>query len=157
MSLVALFPHGIAHYLVGGIVIGVGVSLLYVTTGLIGGMSTVLSSTWSYVSRYPFFHQAPLRASRQWRSFYAAGLLLGALTYVATLGQGEVVVTQVASWQLALGGFVAGFGARLSSGCTSGHGICGLASLQLPSFLAVCIFLTTAIVTANIVKLFGGA
>ena len=66
-------------------------------------------------------------------------------------------MTHVAPWQLALGGFVAGFGARLSGGCTSGHGICGLASLQLPSLLAVLIFLATAIVTANVVRAPGGA
>ena len=60
-------------------------------------------------------------------------------------------------WQLAAGGFIAGFGARLSSGCTSGHGICGLASLQLPSLLAVLIFLATAIATAQLVRALGGA
>ena len=49
-----------------------------------------------------------------------------------------------------------GFGARLSNGCTSGHGICGLASLQLPSALAVVTFLATAILVANLVKLPGG-
>jgi uncharacterized membrane protein YedE/YeeE len=60
-------------------------------------------------------------------------------------------------WQLLLGGFIAGFGARLSNGCTSGHGICGMASLQLPSLLAVLTFLATAMVTANLVRSLGGA
>ena len=48
-----------------------------------------------------------------------------------------------------MGGIIAGFGARLSNGCTSGHGICGLGSFQLPSLLAVLIFLVAAIVTAQ--------
>ncbi|MBL0892615.1 MAG: YeeE/YedE family protein, partial [Gemmatimonadaceae bacterium] len=45
-----------------------------------------------------------------------------------------------------------GYGARLSRGCTSGHGICGLASLNRPSLLAVCTFMLTAIVTANLLS-----
>ncbi len=66
------------------------------------------------------------------------------------------VQTQVAAWQLPVGGFIAGFGARMSNGCTSGHGICGLASLQIPSLLAVATFLTTAIVVAHVVLALGG-
>jgi len=62
----------------------------------------------------------------------------------------------VSWWQLALGGFIAGYGARLSNGCTSGHGICGLASLQLPSLLAVLIFLGSAMVSAALIKTLGG-
>jgi hypothetical protein len=57
-------------------------------------------------------------------------------------------------WQLAAGGFIAGFGARLSNGCTAGHGICGMASLQPPSMLAVAIFLATAMLTARAVRAF---
>ena len=53
-------------------------------------------------------------------------------------------------WMMFGGGVLVGFGARLSRGCTSGHGICGLASLQLPSLLAVLTFLATAILTANV-------
>lgn len=59
-------------------------------------------------------------------------------------------------WQLGLGGLLVGYGARLSNGCTSGHGICGMASLQLPSTLAVLIFMGTAFVTANVVLALGG-
>jgi uncharacterized membrane protein YedE/YeeE len=64
--------------------------------------------------------------------------------------------TGVPWWRLGVGGFIAGFGARLSNGCTSGHGICGLGSFQLPSLLAVVIFLASAIVTAQLVAAFGG-
>ena len=150
------FPNGIGHYLAGGILLGVGVSLLFLTTGLIGGMSAAFSSTWSYVSQLEFFQQDKWKKSRQWRLVYAAGLILGALIYLLTLGGGETFVTKVAWWQLALGGFLAGFGARMGSGCTSGHGVCGLSSLQFPSLVAVCIFMTTAIVTANAIAWLGG-
>lgn len=152
----ALFPHGWAHYIEGGLVIGAGVALLFLATGLIGGISTFYTAVWSFVSRQPYFQQARFAGSRNWRVVYAVGLVAGALVWLVTSGA-PAIVTQVTWWQLAAGGFIAGFGARLSSGCTSGHGICGLASLQLPSLLAVLIFLATAIATAQLVRALGGA
>jgi uncharacterized membrane protein YedE/YeeE len=150
----SLFPQGILHYLLGGLVIGAAIGLLYLMTGLVGGMSTLFSSTWSYVTRRPFFQQEHLVASRTWRLAYAAGLILGALIYLATLG--EPFTTEVSGGRLLVGGLLIGFGARLSNGCTAGHGICGLASLQLPSLLAVLVFLATAIGVAHFVQWLGG-
>jgi uncharacterized membrane protein YedE/YeeE len=54
------------------------------------------------------------------------------------------------AWQLLLGGLLVGYGARLSNGCTSGHGICGLGSLQIPSLVAVLTFMATGFLTANL-------
>jgi len=150
-----LFPYGTTHYFVGGLLIGAGVSLLFLATGLIGGVSTFFSATWSYVSAAPFFQQPRFVNTRGWRLLYAAGLVLGAAVFVAATGH-AVATTQVSSWQLLAGGFLVGFGARLSNGCTSGHGICGMASLQMPSILAVIIFLTTGILTAHAVLTLGG-
>lgn len=151
----SLFPLGIAHYLAGGLIIGLGVALLFLVTGLIGGASTVFSSTWSYVSSLPHFRQPRLTGSRAWRLVYAGGMLLGGALFVALAG--ERFVTAVPGWQLALGGFVAGFGARLANGCTSGHGICGLALLKPQSLLAVLAFLATGMLTAHAVRALGGA
>lgn len=152
----ALFPFGYAHYLGGGLIIGCGVALLFLTTGLVGGMSTVFSSTWSFVSRLPYFAQARFRDSRGWRLVYAAGLILGAALWWALGGGDAAYRVTIPWWQLAAGGFIAGFGARMSNGCTSGHGICGMASLQAPSLLAVLTFLATAIATAHLVLALGG-
>jgi hypothetical protein len=58
--------------------------------------------------------------------------------------------TSVPVWQLVVGGFLVGYGARLGNGCTSGHGICGLGSLQWPSLLAVLTFMGTAFLTAHV-------
>lgn len=153
----SLFPLGIAHYLVGGIIIGCGVSFAYLTTGLVTGMSTLFSSTWSFFSRLSFFQSTRIAGSRQWRLMLALGLIIGAALWMFTLNAGVAVTTEVPGWQLLAGGFIAGFGARLSNGCTSGHGICGLASLQIPSLGAVVVFLCTAIATAQLVAHFGGA
>jgi uncharacterized protein len=124
-------------------------SLLFVSTGRIGGMSTVFTTIWSFFSQAPYFREERFVSSRGWRLVYAAGLVLGALAWLAAIG--EPFQTQVPPWQLALGGFLAGFGARLSNGCTAGHGICGMASLQPASILAVATFLATAMVTARVV------
>ncbi len=149
-SLLSLLPHGWQHYLLGGLLIGSGVGLLFVFTGRVGGMSTVFSSTWSFVVQRPFFQQARFVGSRGWRLVYAVGLVVGALVWWVTLGQQAPQTTGVPIWQLLAGGFLVGYGARLGNGCTSGHGICGLGSLQLPSLYAVLTFMATAFITANL-------
>ena len=150
------FPLGWKHYLAGGVTIGLGVTLLFALTGFIGGVSTTFSAVWSFFTRFPFFRQERFVASRSWRLAYALGLILGAAGFVATLGHGHIEITAVPWWQLLVGGVLVGLGARTANGCTSGHGICGLASLQLPSLLAVLTFLATAILTAHAVHALGG-
>lgn len=146
----SLFPLGWQHYLAGGLVIGCGVALLWVATGRLAGMSSVFSSSWSFVSRRPYFQQPRWLASRAWRLQMALGLVLGAGLWWLWLGPGEPMGTEVPAWRLALGGLLVGFGARMAGGCTSGHGICGLASLKLPSLLAVLTFMATGFVTAQV-------
>ncbi len=146
-----LFPLGWQHYLLGGLSIGAGAALLFVLTGRIGGMSTVFSSSWSYLLRRPYFQQRRFVDSRSWRLVYALGLILGALVWWLGFAAGKPEATTVPVWQLLVGGFFVGYGARLGNGCTSGHGICGLGSLQLPSLLAVLTFMATAFLTANLI------
>jgi uncharacterized membrane protein YedE/YeeE len=146
----SLFPLGWQHYLLGGLFVGAGAALLFVLTGRIGGMSTVFSSTWSYVVQRPFFQQRRFVDSRGWRLVYALGLILGALVWWLVFAGGVREATAVPVWQLLVGGFFVGYGARLGNGCTSGHGICGLGSLQWPSLLAVLTFMATAFLTANL-------
>ena len=147
------FPYGFERYLVGGLAIGVGVAVLFVTTGRLGGASTVFSATWSWFSRLPFFQQSSLRDSRNWRAIYALGMLLGGVVYV--LAGLPVEGSDIATWRLVLGGLLIGFGARLGGGCTSGHGICGMASLSGGSMLMVAVFLSTAIMTAMLMSAWG--
>lgn len=145
-----LFPFGWQHYLWGGLVIGAGVALLYACTGWVGGMSTVFSSTWSYVLQRPFFQQARFVQSRHWRLIYALGVVLGAALWRFALSEDPLPQTRVPIWQLFVGGLCVGYGARLGNGCTSGHGICGLGALQWPSLGAVLTFMATAFLTANL-------
>jgi uncharacterized membrane protein YedE/YeeE len=148
-----LFPLGWQHYLLGGLTIGAGVALLYLFNGWVGGMSSVFSSSWSFVFKRSFFQQDRFINTRHWRLVYALGVVLGALVWRFALAGGETQHTSVPVWQLLLGGFLVGYGARLGNGCTSGHGICGLGSLQLPSLGAVLTFMATAFMTANLMAL----
>lgn len=150
MNLDTLFPLGWQHYLLGGLLVGLGTALLYVFTGRIGGMSSVFSSSWSWLVQRPYFQAARYVQTRGWRLVYAAGLIAGALVWWLGWTDGTPLATQVPAWQLLVGGFLVGYGARLGGGCTSGHGICGLGSLQLPSLYAVLTFMATAFLTAHL-------
>ena len=151
--MLSLFPHGVDHYLTGGLLIGGGIALLYIATGRPGGISTSFSAFWTWFVRTPFFQQAALLETRQWRLVYALGLVLGGALYVS-LGL-PLTPSELPAWKLALGGLLIGFGARLGGGCTSGHGICGMASLSPGSILMVGIFLGTAMLTHALLRLAG--
>jgi uncharacterized membrane protein YedE/YeeE len=153
----ALFPTGFAHFVAGGLFIGLGVGLLYVLTGRVGGMSTLLTACWSWVSSRRFFHEGRFVETREWRLAYAVGLVAGAACFLlVTSGEGAFV-TGVQWWRLALGGVLVGFGARWSGGCTSGHGVCGLGGLQGASLAAVVTFMAVGILVARLVGMLGVA
>ena len=75
-------------------------------------------------------------------------MILGAFIYAITLSPDGFFTTSLQWWRLLLGGFLVGFGTRLSQGCTSGHGISGLASLSNASLYAVITFIAVGILTA---------
>ncbi len=143
-----LFPTGVASYLYGGLLIGAGVALIYLTTGIVAGASGFFSSTLSWFSARPCFRLPRLLGDRTWRAVFSAGLVAGAIAFTMTVRGGELFVTAVQPWRLALGGFLVGLGTRLSRGCTSGHGICGLSSWSRASLLAVITFMGVAIAVA---------
>ena len=92
---------------------------------------------------------------RDWRLVLCLGLISGAVLYTLTLAPSGMFVTGVGLWRLALGGLLVGFGTRLSNGCTSGHGISGIASLSTTSLYAVITFLGFGIITAHLLELMG--
>lgn len=144
-----IFPTGWVHFLIGGVLIGLGVSLMFVFTGRVVGLSSFYSASLSWVSKRAYFQNENHVSSRFWRTAVAVGLVLGALIWFVAFAEVTVQATNVSVYRLGLGGILVGFGARLSNGCTSGHGICGLSSLSLSSLLAVLVFMMCAIVTAS--------
>lgn len=149
--LTILFPTGWGHYLAGGLIIGMGVSLIYVVLGKAAGISTFFSAALSFIVNSAHFQSTALVDSRVWRLFYALGLIIGAGLWLQFYGPTEELHTHVSVQKLLIGGVLVGFGARLSGGCTSGHGICGISSLSLGSLVAVFVFMCTAIITANLI------
>ena len=150
-----MFPLGIEPYLVGGILVGAGVSFIYLTTGLHATQSSFFTTTLSWLSRRKHFQRAINIQERGWRLSLALGLVLGALTYTLVFSESGLYTTTVSLTRLVVGGFLVGLGTRFSGGCTSGHGISGLASLSMTSLYAVATFMGTAILTANILQFLG--
>ncbi len=149
----SLFPLGINHYILGGLLVGVGIAIPFIFTGLVAGASTVFTSTWSFVNKGSFFQSPGFVATRHWRLALTAGLMTGGFVYIVLFNSGEAVVTEIQPWRLLLGGIIIGIGTRMSGGCASGHGICGNAALEKVSLVATITFLVTAIVVANLTSL----
>ena len=142
-----LFPQGIWNYIIGGALIGFGVSFIYVLTAFITGASSNIDSIISLISnKFPKKHT-------KYRILLLMGFMFGAFIY--TFINNSWSMTSVSYWRLFIGGIFVGFGTRLGRGCTSGHGICGIASLSKSSIINVIIFVITAIIVANIVKFVG--
>jgi len=150
-----MFPLGIEPYLVGGIIIGIGVALVYLITGLHATQSSFFTTTLSWFSKRKNFQKDSNIKERGWRLTLAIGLVIGALIHTLALSPIGFWTTSVQLWRLILGGLLVGFGTRLSSGCTSGHGISGLASLSKTSLYSVIVFMGVAIITASIVQMLG--
>ena len=150
-----MFPLGISHYLIGGLIIGLGVGFIYMTTGLHATQSSFFDTTLSYFSNKSYFKKKEYLDSRVWRIILAIGLIIGALLYTILFTKGTFYVTSVQLWRLALGGFLVGIGTRLSRGCTSGHGISGVASLSTASIFAVITFICIGILTAIMIQALG--
>ena len=128
--------------LVGGVMIGVAALLLMLLHGRVMGISGILGG---------IVHPAA-RDDVPWRLLFVAGALLGPLAVIYLVGRPVDVVPVASGLVLPVAGFLVGLGTAIGSGCTSGHGICGLARLSMRSAAAVGMFMITAVVTVYIVR-----
>jgi uncharacterized protein len=95
---------------------------------------------------------APRSAEVGWRVVFVAGLLLGALGYMLATSGPFPVGMQASMPILIVAGLLVGFGTRLGSGCTSGHGLCGIALLSKRSIVASAVFFGVAIITVFLTR-----
>jgi uncharacterized protein len=127
--------------LVGGLLIGLAVTLLLLLNGRLAGISGIVGGLIN-----------PKGGDSAWRVAFVAGLPLGALAFALASG-GPLAVNVLASPQAILvGGLLVGFGTRLGSGCTSGHGLCGLALFSRRSVVATAVFFGVAMLTVFLTR-----
>jgi hypothetical protein len=124
----------------GGLLIGLAALLLLGTIGRIAGVSGILSGL-----------LPPTAGDASWRVAFLAGLIAAPAFVAAATGTPPVEVTQSLPLLVA-GGLLVGFGTRLGGGCTSGHGICGIARLSPRSIAATAIFMAVAMATVFVMR-----
>lgn len=132
--------------LLGGALIGLASTMLMMLVGRIAGVSGILGGCLAFAAD-----------EKAWRFAFIAGLVLAPVAS-GLLGYPMPVPQMPASWTMIVSaGLLIGFGTRLGGGCTSGHGVCGIARLSTRSILATAIFMITAIVVVSIIRHgFGG-
>jgi hypothetical protein len=94
----------------------------------------------------------PAAGDTAWRIAFMAGLVLGVLIYRGLAPSPVVLHFDVSLLYLVLGGVLVGFGSRLGNGCTSGHGVCGLARLSPRSIAATLVFVAVAVATVFVTR-----
>jgi uncharacterized protein len=126
---------------IGGALIGFAAVVLLALNGRIAGVSGILGGLITSTAR----------GERFWRLAFIFGLIAGAVSYA--LGRGGLSLELQASGPtLLVAGLLVGVGTRLGSGCTSGHGVCGLARRSPRSLVATMIFMATAVLTVFLTR-----
>jgi uncharacterized membrane protein YedE/YeeE len=138
----------LANYLtplLGGVLIGSSAVILLLFLGRIAGISGIL---WGAVSG---------QADNSWRWLFILGLLAGPWLFHQLAQVPYPAVNPSPWWQAAIGGLLVGVGVKMGSGCTSGHGVCGLGRLSPRSLIATIVFMIAGIVTVYVSRhLLGG-
>lgn len=133
------------HGLAGGILIGLAAALMLLGAGRIAGVSGILA-------RGARIAPGDMAMTSAWG--FLAGLPLGAVLIGLTIGWQP---PQLAAWPvLLLAGFLVGFGTRMGSGCTSGHGVCGVSRFSQRSIVATVAFIGAGVATVFVQSRIGG-
>ena len=133
--------------LTGGLAIGLGAVLLMLGLGRILGATGIMSG----------LVFAESREEASWRIAMVIGMVAAPGVIFLASGTMPAVDVPVSPAMIAIGGVIVGLGASLGSGCTSGHGVCGLSRLSIRSLVAVPVFMATAAITVFIIRHMFGA
>jgi uncharacterized protein len=126
--------------LIGGLLIGFSTLLLIRWLGKVAGISSIVGQLWSSKPD-----------DRGWRLAFVIGLLVSPLLY-QLFSPLPAMQIEAGLPLLIVSGLLVGFGTRLGSGCTSGHGVCGLSRLSLRSLVATLTFMLVAIVAVWVTR-----
>lgn len=127
--------------LAGGALIGLSAVILLALNGRLAGVSGIMGGL-----------LPPVRGDALWRVLFLVGLVAGALAWRYLAADGHTIALDTTLPMLIAGGLLVGFGTRLGSGCTSGHGICGIGRLSPRSIAATMIFMVAAGITVFVVR-----
>jgi len=123
----------------GGVLIGTAATVLLAFNGRTAGISGILGGL-----------VPPQTGDANWRVSFLVGLVLAGLALSTTLPEAFTTLDRPV-WTIVLAGLLVGVGTRLGNGCTSGHGVCGMARFSTRSFAAVGAFMVTGVLTATVV------
>ena len=140
-------PLPVIYPITGGLLIGMAAALLLILSGRIAGVSGMAAAATRISDKGPPWAQA---------AAFVIGLPLGAWL-MATFYRSPNISMSSSVPLLITAGLLVGFGTRLGNGCTSGHGVCGMARLSRRSIVATATFMATAIVTVFVVRHLLGA
>lgn len=144
--MIPAFPHAQpVEGLIGGLMIGIAAAIMLLGLGRIAGVSGLVARATGL---------ADSGAPRSIAAAFMIGLPLGAL--ILSLLSGAVPARFPALGLLLIAGLIVGFGTRMGSGCTSGHGVCGVSRLSLRSVLATGLFMASGFITVAALRLAGG-
>lgn len=132
----------VAGGLIGGSLIGISSLLMLLLLGRITGISGILTGiiTWNKTDGLP------------WRAAFIGGLILGAVLYQIIFARPLPLQMQADGVMLVLAGLLVGMGTRLGSGCTSGHGVCGIARRSPRSIVSTVTFMAVAVITVYLTR-----
>ena len=121
--------------------IGLAVTLMMLLNGRIAGISSIVSGLLT-----------PKSGDTGWRAAFVVGLLLGALAFILAVGGPTQVDVLASPPAILIGGLLVGFGTRMGSGCTSGHGLCSIARFSRRSIVATAVFFEVAMLTVFLAR-----
>jgi uncharacterized membrane protein YedE/YeeE len=128
----------------GGVLIGLAAALMLLGAGRIAGVSGI-------AARAVGLSESSLPRVSAW--LFVLGLPVGAL--IVAMAQGGISATFASPFYLAIAGVIVGIGTRLGSGCTSGHGVCGMSRFSQRSIVATLTFMATGIATVAAMNALG--
>ncbi len=128
--------------LAGGALIGIAAVMLMGLMGRIMGATGVLAGVIAPASFSDW----------SWRAAVVVGMISGPLVVLAISGEMPAVAVPVSTSMLAFGGFIVGLGVTFGGGCTSGHGVCGMARLSPRSIVATGVFMVATGITVFVIR-----
>ncbi|MFS4457782.1 YeeE/YedE family protein [Bdellovibrio sp. HCB2-146] len=124
--------------LIGGAIIGLATAVFLVFNGRVTGISGIINGFLGFV-----------KEERLWRGAFLLGLVLGGFLLSTSMPEFFVNTSDRPLWLVAVAGLIVGYGTLMGSGCTSGHGVCGIARFSIRSLIATVVFMTMGMLIAT--------